>query len=87
MAFQHEIRGVREAQPIGYAFNVLIAQVAETTRELVASNAALRASEANLLEKVADATRELIEQSRALARAHEQAKGASRVIVKQFFIS
>jgi len=74
-----EIRGVREAQSIGHAFNALIAQVAETTRELVASNAALRASEANLVQKVADATRELIEQNRELARAHEQAKGASRV--------
>jgi two-component system sensor histidine kinase BarA len=73
-----EVCGVREAQSIATAFNSLIVKIAETTRELVASNAALTDSQADLARQVEEAVREVMRQNAELVVAREQAEAASR---------
>ena len=72
------VYGVREAQSIATAFNSLIVKIAETTRELVASNAALAVSQADLARQVEEAIKELKQQNAELIVAREQAEAASR---------
>lgn len=74
-----EVYGVREAQYIATAFNSLIVKIAEITRELMASNTALTASQASLAQQVEEAVREVKQQNAELVRAREQAEAASRI--------
>jgi signal transduction histidine kinase len=68
---QIEVRGVREARTIATAYNALIARVAETHRELLAS-------QADLARRVEDAVREVKAQNAELVVAREKAEAASR---------
>ena len=65
-----EVRGVREAQTIGLAFNQLIAQVAQTHQELIARRA-------DLARQVEAAVSEVKQQNVELAQARTQAEAAS----------
>jgi len=60
-----EVRGVREVRLLATAFNELMARIAN--------------SQADLARQVEDAVREVKQQNEELARAREQAEGASRV--------